>query len=81
MTVLVVYLSVRHARPHLTLAVSIVAAAITAALAVVLIPHHGVEGAAVASAVGYVAGGILAWLLFARLARSRQRPAALRPPP
>ena len=49
-TVLVVYLSVRHSRPHLSLVVSIAAAVVTAALAVGLIPRYGVEGAAVASA-------------------------------
>ena len=51
-TVLVVYL-VRHSRPHLSLVVSIAAAVVTAALALALIPRYGVEGAAVASAVGY----------------------------
>lgn len=69
-TVLVVYLSVRHSRPHLSLAVSVVAAAVTTALAFALIPEHGVEGAAVASALGYGAGAALAWLLFRRIARS-----------
>ena len=52
-TVLVVLPSVRHSRPHLSLVVSIAAAVVTAALAVALIPRYGVEGAAVASAVGY----------------------------
>jgi len=69
-TVLVVYLSVRHARPHLSLAVSVVAAVVTTALAVALIPPYGVAGAAVASAVGYAAGGALAWLLYRRVARA-----------
>jgi O-antigen/teichoic acid export membrane protein len=69
-TVLVVYLSVRHARPHLSLAVSVVAAAVTTVLAVVLIPRHGIAGAAVASAVGYAVGGALAWLFFRRVART-----------
>jgi len=59
-TVLVVYLSVRHGRPHLSLAVSVAAAVVTAALAFLLIPEYGVEGAAVASAVGYAVGGALA---------------------
>ena len=69
-TVLVVYLSVRHARPHLSLSVSVVAAVVTAALAFVLIPRHGVEGAAVASAVGYFVGGAVAGILFRRIARA-----------
>jgi O-antigen/teichoic acid export membrane protein len=72
-TVLVVYLSVRHSRPHLSLAVSVVAALVTAALAFALIPDHGVEGAAVASAAGYLAGGALAWFLFRRVAGSNRR--------
>lgn len=66
-TVLVVHLSLRHARPHLSLLVSVVAAVVTTALAVALIPAYGVEGAAAASAVGYAAGGGLAWLLFRRV--------------
>ena len=69
-TVLVVYLSVRHSRPHLSLVVSIAAAVVTAALAVALIPRYGVEGAAVASAVGYGVGAALAWVLFRRVAKA-----------
>jgi O-antigen/teichoic acid export membrane protein len=69
-TVLVVYLSVRHSRPHLSLVVSIAAAVVTAALAVALIPRYGVEGAAVASAIGYGVGAALAWVLFRRVAKS-----------
>jgi len=68
-TVLVVYLSLRHGRPNLSLAVAVVAMVFTAALALALIPRYGVEGAAAASAVGYGAGSIVAWALFARLAR------------
>jgi O-antigen/teichoic acid export membrane protein len=69
-TVLVVYLSLRRARPHLGLGVSVAAAAVTTVLAVALIPPYGVEGAALASAAGYAAGGALAWLLFRRVART-----------
>lgn len=76
-TVLVVYLSLRHARPHLSLGVSVAAAVVTTVLALVLIPRHGVEGAAVASAIGYAAGGALAWLLFRRVGAGR--PALLVP--
>jgi O-antigen/teichoic acid export membrane protein len=68
-TILVVYLSVRHGRPNLSLAVALVAMTATTVLSLVLIPRYGAEGAAVASAVGYVLGGALAWLLFARVAR------------
>ena len=73
MTVLVVYLSLRHGRPHLSLVVSVAAAAVTTVLAVLLIPRYGVEGAAAASAIGYGAGGALAWLLFLRVARTAKR--------
>ena len=72
-TVLVVYLSLRHGRPNLSLAVAVVAMVVTTALALVLIPRFGTEGAAGASALGYAAGGILAWLLFGRLARRSRR--------
>ena len=71
-TVLVVYISVRHSRPHLSLAVSIAAAAVTALLAFVLIPEYGVEGAAAASALGYFVGGAVAWVIFRRLARQHR---------
>ena len=75
-TVLVVYLSVRHARPNLSLAVSIVAAVLTTALAFALIPRYGVEGAAVSSAAGYCVGALLAWVLFRRVVRGSRVTAA-----
>jgi len=68
-TILVVYLSIRHARPNLSLLVAVTAMVTTAALSLLLIPHYGAEGAAGASTSGYVLGGILAWLLFRRVAR------------
>ena len=68
-TVLVVYLSVRHGRPNLSLAVAVTAMALTIAAAFVLIPRFGGEGAALASTVGYAAGGALAWTFFIRLRR------------
>jgi O-antigen/teichoic acid export membrane protein len=67
-TVLVVYLSVRRGQPRLSLGVSIVAMVLTAAAAVALIPALGTTGAALASTIGYAAGGALAWGLFVRLA-------------
>jgi O-antigen/teichoic acid export membrane protein len=70
-SVVVVYLSLRHGRPNLSLAVALVAGAATAALSFALIPPYGAEGAAIASAIGYGAGGVLAWILFRRVARSR----------
>ena len=69
-TVLVVYLSVRRERPQLSLAVAVVGMVATIAAALVLVPGHGASGAAVASTAGYVAGGILAWILFGGLART-----------
>jgi O-antigen/teichoic acid export membrane protein len=69
-TILVVYLSVRHGRPNLSLAVSVLAMAVTVACALVLIRDHGVEGAAAASALGYGAGGAASWLLVRSVARA-----------
>jgi O-antigen/teichoic acid export membrane protein len=67
-TVLVVYLSVRRGRPRLSLAVSVVALILTLLGSLVFIPAFGTTGAALASALGYVAGGVLAWGFFIRLA-------------
>ncbi|MCP9485999.1 MAG: oligosaccharide flippase family protein [Gaiellaceae bacterium MAG52_C11] len=72
-TVLVVYLSLRHGRPNLSLGVSVVAMVVTAALALLLIPRYGAEGAAGASALGYAAGAALAWIFFRRLSRQAAR--------
>ena len=68
-SILVVYLSVRRGRPRLSLAVAVVGLLVTASASVVLIPRHGASGAALSSTIGYVAGGGLAWLFFARPAR------------
>ena len=46
---------------------SIVGLVVTAAMSLVLIPAYGASGAAIASAVGYAAGGVAAWLSFTRL--------------
>jgi len=70
-SVLVVYLSVRHGRPRLSVLVSLLGMAVTLGLSLVLVPEHGVPGAAVASTLGYAAGGALAWLLFVRVAGRR----------
>jgi O-antigen/teichoic acid export membrane protein len=68
-TILVVYLSIRHARPNLSLVVAVTAMVTTAALSLLLIPRYGAEGAAGASTSGYVLGGVLAWFLFRRVAQ------------
>ena len=79
-TVLVVYLTVRRARPRLSLYVSLIGLVVTAVMSVVLIPPYGASGAAVASAIGYVAGGLAAWLFFVGLA-GRPPAAAASPVP
>lgn len=68
-TILVVYLTVRRARPRLSLYVSLIGLVVTAATSLALIPPYGASGAAVASAIGYAAGGLSAWLFFINLAR------------
>jgi O-antigen/teichoic acid export membrane protein len=68
-TILVVYISIRCARPRLSLFVSIVGLVVTTAMSFVLIPPYGASGAALASAIGYAAGGLTAWVIFERLAR------------
>ena len=67
--ILVVYLSIRAGRPRLSLLVSLIGLVVTAAMSLVFIPPYGASGAAVASAIGYAAGGLSAWVLFVRLAR------------
>lgn len=67
-TILVVYLTVRRARPRLSLLVSVIGLVVTAAVSLVLIPPYGASGAAVASAIGYAAGGLAGWVCFVRLA-------------
>lgn len=69
-TILVVYLSIRRARPRLSLFVSIVGLVVTTGMSFVLIPPYGASGAAVASAIGYAAGAVAAWVYFVRLART-----------
>jgi O-antigen/teichoic acid export membrane protein len=66
--VLVVYLSVRRGQARLSLAAGLVATAVTVALSFPLISAYGAAGAAAASATGYAAGAVLAWVLFRRLA-------------
>jgi O-antigen/teichoic acid export membrane protein len=78
-TVLVVYLSVRRARPLASLAVSVVSMLVTVGTALLLIPGHGARGAASASTIGYVGGAVLAWALFAFLARRPEARRAILP--
>ena len=67
--VLVVYLSVRRGRPRLSVAVAVSGGVATLALALVLIPRYGTEGAALASTAGYAAAAALALAFFLRLSR------------
>jgi O-antigen/teichoic acid export membrane protein len=67
-SILVVYLSVRCGRPRLSLLVSAIGLVVTAAASFVFIPRYGASGAAVASAIGYAAGGLAAWISFVRVA-------------
>jgi O-antigen/teichoic acid export membrane protein len=71
-TILVVYISIRCARPRLSLLVSVVGLVVTTAMCFVLIPRYGASGAAVASSIGYAAGALAAWLIFERLARAER---------
>jgi O-antigen/teichoic acid export membrane protein len=68
-TVLVVYLSVRRGEPWWSLIVAVASLAVTLGSALLLIPAHGANGAALASSVGYAAGGAIAWGLFVWLRR------------
>jgi len=67
-SILVVFLSIRCGRPRLSLLVSAIGLVVTAAASFVFIPRYGASGAAVASAIGYAAGGLAAWISFVRLA-------------
>ena len=71
--ILVVYISIRLARPRLSLFVSIVGLVVTTAASLALIPPYGASGAAIASAIGYVAGTVAAWVIFERLARGERQ--------
>ena len=70
--VLVVYLSIRRGRPRLSLAVAVAAMVFTLGPALVLIPPYGINGAALASSIGYVAGALLALIFFLRLSRTKE---------
>jgi O-antigen/teichoic acid export membrane protein len=67
-SILVVFISIRCGRPRLSLLVSVIGLVVTAAASFVLIPRYGASGAAMASTIGYLAGGLAAWMTFVRLA-------------
>jgi O-antigen/teichoic acid export membrane protein len=66
--ILTIYISVRKGRALLTLAGPVVSLVVTVALALLLIPDRGAEGAAVASSVGYAVSAVVVGLVFVRLA-------------
>jgi O-antigen/teichoic acid export membrane protein len=72
--ILVVYVSVRRGRAHLSLVVSLVGMLVTLGAALELIPRHGAVGAATASALGYLVGAALAWAFLLRLSREPAQP-------
>ena len=69
--ILTIYLSVRRGRALLTLAGPIVSLFVTAALALMLIPDRGPNGAAIASSVGYAVSAVVVWMMFIRVAGLR----------
>jgi O-antigen/teichoic acid export membrane protein len=69
--ILTIYLSVRRGRALMTLAGPVVSLVLTAALALLLIPDHGPDGAAIASSVGYAVSAIIVWMMFIRVAGLR----------
>jgi O-antigen/teichoic acid export membrane protein len=60
------YYTLKMARPHVPLLFAGVSAAACIALCIVLIPHFGIDGAAIASSAGYIAGQVLALRYFTR---------------
>jgi O-antigen/teichoic acid export membrane protein len=76
--ILVVYLSVRRGRPRLSLVAGLVAMVVTVAAAIPLASGLGASGAAAASAIGYAAGSVVAWIMFRRLAYDARRPSGER---
>jgi O-antigen/teichoic acid export membrane protein len=67
-SVLSIYVSVRHRRPHLALVGPALSIIVTIGLAFWLIPSRGIDGAAMASSAGYIVSAAAAWIMFARLA-------------
>jgi O-antigen/teichoic acid export membrane protein len=68
-SVLAVYFSLRIGRARYALVLAATSAVVTAALAVLLIPDHGITGAALASTAGYTVSIVAALLWFLRIAR------------
>jgi O-antigen/teichoic acid export membrane protein len=69
--ILTIYLSVRKERAILAMTGPVVSLVLTALLAFLLIPHHGANGAAIASSIGYVVSALVVWGIFVYVAGLR----------
>jgi O-antigen/teichoic acid export membrane protein len=67
-SVLSIFVSVRHRRPNLALIGPVLSIFVTAGLAYPLINEYGVDGAAMAASAGYIVSALAAWIMFIRLA-------------
>jgi O-antigen/teichoic acid export membrane protein len=67
-SILAIYISVRHRRPHYALVGPLISMAVTIGLAYVLIDRYGVDGAAMATSAGYIVSALVSWVMFVRLA-------------
>lgn len=67
-SILAIYISVRHRRPHYALVGPLISIAVTVGLAYVLIDRYGVDGAAMSTSAGYIVSALVSWIMFVRLA-------------
>ncbi len=67
-SILAIYISVRHQRPHYALVGPLISIAVTVGLAYVLIGRYGVDGAAMSTSAGYIVSALTSWVMFVRLA-------------
>jgi O-antigen/teichoic acid export membrane protein len=66
-SVLSIFVSVRHRRPQLALVGPVLSIFVTAGLAYPLIKEYGVDGAAMAASAGYIVSAATSWIMFVRL--------------
>jgi O-antigen/teichoic acid export membrane protein len=66
-SVLSIFVSVRHRRPQLALVGPVLSILVTVGLAYPLIKEFGVDGAAMASSAGYIVSALASWIMFIRL--------------
>lgn len=67
-SILAIYISVRHRRPHYALIGPLISIGVTLACAYLLVDRYGVDGAAMASSAGYIVSAAASWVMFVRLA-------------